>query len=313
MANATALVVPCTKTKSVPPCDCLRFGALVPGSVEDIVEDWMGRALCINTREIVHQLYSGMGWKHALCAEQLLGNACQLWAVSAGFGLVRGDEPIPSYAATFAAENNRIADQVVGMRFIRSAHASWWKAINEKRGRSQTPLRSTFRDYDRVIIALSAPYLAAVCSDLELLAGALGPERLWLVAVGVDARTLSPELRQCAVPLTSQVEQLVSSPRATLNLRTLVWWLEEIVPIAGWDREAQQREIHRRLCDVAPKAVRVARTLSDKEVARWIEGQRAEVGGQWPHGGKTQLLKALRESGLACEQKRFSRICEEVR
>lgn len=241
-----------------------------------------------------------------------MGGECELWVVSAGFGLVRGDETLPSYAATFAAEENRVANQLAGFRFSTSAHAAWWKAINMGRARSQTPLQSVFGGYDRVIIALSAPYLAAVRSDLELLACLLGPEKLWLLAVGVDAKTLSPELRECAVPLTSEVEQLVSCPRATLNLRALVWWLEEVVPVAGWHREEQEREIRRRLCEVKPKAVRVARTLRDEEVARWIEEQRAEVGGQWPRGGKTQLLKALRESGSACEQKRFSRICEEV-
>lgn len=276
------------------------------------MREWLSVANGCKPSIPARALYSGIGWNYVLRAEQLIGGTCDLWVVSAGFGLIRSDEFLPSYAATFAAEQNRVADQLLGFRFSSSAHTAWWNAINMERERTQTPLRSALGHYDRVIIALSAPYLAAVRSDLELLATMLGPEKLWLIAVGVDANTLPERLSKCAVPLTIEVERLVSSPRATLNLRALVWWLEEIVSSVGYNREAQKREISCRLVEVTPKSVRVARTMSDEEVALWLIEQQTEVHGQWPPGGKTQLLKSFRASGLACEQKRFSRICEEV-
>lgn len=306
------MVVPCTKSKSQPVAGALHFGALVPGGCEAVAGEWLAAAKECEAPASARALYSGIGWSYALRAEQLAGDPCELWVISAGFGLVSGDEALPAYAATFAAEENRVGNQLSGFRSSNLAHAAWWGAINTARGRTQSPLCSTFRDYDRVIIALSAPYLAAVRADLELLAGLLGPQKLWIMAVGVDARTLAPELGECVVPLTIEVEKVIASPRATLNLRALLWWIEEIVPVAGWNRAAQAREIRRRLCEVAAKAVRVGQPMRDDEVAHWVEARRAQAGGQWPRGGKTGLLQSLRASGRACEQKRFSRICDQV-
>ena len=257
-------------------------------------------------------LYTGVGWGHALCAQKLLGQECELWIVSAGFGLLSGDDRVPSYAATFAAEENRVADRLIGFKASSSAHAAWWRNTNCARGRTEAPLQSTFAGYDRVIVALSAPYLMALRADLENLARTLGPDKLWLVAVGAEAQRLAPELFECVVPLRSEVERLVASPRATLNLRALVWWLEEIIPTTGWDKAAQNREIQSRLCALQPKTATVKRSLSDEEVKGWIQEHQQDETGKSVRGGKTGLLRLLRESGLACEQNRFSRLHAEV-
>jgi hypothetical protein len=288
----------------------MRFSAFASGDCVSVASRWQEAFTQSLASTPARSLYTSVGWNYALRADNLLGEQCELWVVSAGFGLVRGDEHLPSYAATFAFQKNRVADQICDFRSSTPAHAAWWKAINAQRGRTETPLQTTFAGYDRVVVALSAPYLVAVRSDLELLARALGPQKLWLVAVGAHALPLSPELKECLVPLTSEVERLVSNPRATLNLRALVWWLEEVVPVAGWHREAQGQEIRRRLCEAKPKAVRVARALSDGEVTQWIGKQRRRAGAESP--GKTQLLRTLRATGMACEQNRFSRLYDQV-
>lgn len=288
----------------------MRFDAFALGDCVALANRWQKAFARCRTSTPARSLYTGIGWKYALRAENILGEQCQVWIVSAGFGLVRDDEKLPSYAATFAPQENRVANQICGFRSSTAAHAAWWKAINTRRGRTETPLQTTFADFDRVVVALSWPYLTAVDSDLELLARALGSEKLWLVAVGAQVPALSLELRECLVPLTSEVERLVSSPRATLNGRALVWWLEEIVPVAGWHREAQNREIQRRLHHVPPTAIRLARAMSDEDVTRWIGEQAQVASGKWP--GKTAMLRTLRASGMACEQSRFSRLYNQV-
>lgn len=310
----TALVVPCTKSKSQPVPAAMVFGALEKGECESVASAWQTASRQATKLVAARELYSGTGWSHTLRAAHSVEGDCDLWIVSAGFGLVRGEERLPPYSATFAAEENRVGDTVCGFRFPAAAHAAWWKTLNSAWGRTQTPLQTTFAAYDRVIITLSAPYLAAVRADLELLAHSLGPQKLWLVTLGVQ--TLSPRLRQCLVPMTSEIERLIGGPRATLNLRGLSWWLDELVPLVGWEKEAQDREIRRRLCELGPKPLRVTRTMSDQKVARWIEKKldraQGDEGRGLPRGGKTWLLQVLRASGLSCEQSRFGRICDQV-
>lgn len=304
-----ALVVPCTKTKSRPVSEAMRFGALAKGECAQVARAWQKVASGESSLR-AGALYCGNNWKLATRAQKHLGEPCELWIVSAGFGLVSSEEALPAYSATFAAEENRVAEQIGGERSPAVAHAAWWKAINVARRETETPLLSAFAEYDRVILALSAAYLSAVRADAALLARELGPENLWLVAM--ETRALPPALRECAVFLNSDIENLVGGTRVTLNLRALAWWLQEIVPVAGWDREAQQHEICRRLSAVEPAPPRVAVSLSDEEVTAWIMAARAQAGEQWPSGGKTGLLRTLRASGQSCEQKRFSRLCERV-
>ena len=290
----------------------MNFAVLAEGDYVTLARQWLQIAAQSKALFAARQLYAGVGWGYALCAQKLLGSDCELWIVSAGFGLVAGDEQLPSYAATFAAEKGRVAGKLLGFHSSSSAHGAWWKSINDARGRTQTPLKNTFANYDRVIVALSSPYLVALKADLEILAQTLGPEKLWIIAVGAEARRLSPELIKCVVPLTVEMERLISSSRTTLNLRVLLWWLEEIIPVAGWNRAKQNRKIQRRLSTLKPKTVRVKQSLSDDEVMRWIEAQKRQQGNEWPRGGKTGLLRTLRESGMACEQNRFSRLYKKV-
>ena len=304
-----ALVVACTKSKSVE--TAMRFDALVKSNCAFGARRWLAVAGRCETSTPARALYAGTGWGHALRAHDLLGRACEMWVASAGFGLVADDESLPAYQATFAAQENRVADRLHGFKSHAAAHAAWWAAINLARGRTQAPLQHALGGHERVIVALSAPYVTALRADLELLAQVLGPDALWVVALGAQDQKLSPALRACVVPLTCEVERLVAGARVTLNGRALVWWLETIVPVADWDRAAQNREIGRRLDATRPQSRPKKRTLSDGEVVEWIKGRRDEAG-RWPRGGKTGLLQTLRSSGLACEQGRFSRLYGEV-
>ena len=308
--SRTALVVPCTKSKSQSVEAAMRFSDLVSDSCALGVRRWLQAADQCETLTVARSLYAGTGWKCTLRAQELLNDSCELWIASAGFGLVAGDERLPAYEATFAAQENRVADRLLGFKSPSTAHAAWWAAINDARGKTLTPLQTTFDNYERVIVVLSAPYMTALRSDLELLAKALGPDALWLVAVGAQSQTLSPALRECVVPLTSDIEQLVMGARVTLNMRALIWWLEEIVPVAGCNRTAQKREIECQLRGLKPKVMIKKQALNDEEVVNWIEKQRDMMGQKWPRGGKTGLLQTLRANGLACEQSRFSRLYE---
>ena len=291
----------------------MRFGTLAKGECAQVARRWQEAAQSQSfspDAARVSELYSGNNWNLAARAQAELGDECQLWIVSAGFGLVSSDECLPAYSATFAAEENRVSDQICDERSPAAAHAAWWKSINAARRHTETPLLTTLAEFDRVILALSASYLAAVREDALALARELGPQKLWLVAM--ETRALPLELRECAVFKNSEIENLIGGTRVTLNLRALEWWLREVMPLAGWDRAAQQLEIRRRICQATPVPTRPTNPMSDDEVMTWIEARRAEAGGQWPRGGKTGLLRTLRASSRSCEQKRFSRLCERV-
>lgn len=183
-----------------------------------------------------------------------------------------------------------------------------YSAVNSSRCNQATPLRDKLSGYERVVATLSAHYFAAVRDDLEALALELGPERVFVLAVGVRPEEVPTALRTCLLPIDVRVERVVSGPRTTLNSRALVWLLEEIVPSSGWSRDAVEAEIESRLSNAAISnkgdAVIAKRRMSDEEVAAWIHEQRATM----PQLGCTLLLQRLRASGCSCEQSRFSRL-----
>ncbi len=302
----TAFVVTCTKAKTLTPPEGLIFSTITPGTVGEVVTRWQAQARQVLEQQSAHQLYCGTGWAHVQRAYKK--TASELFVISAGFGLLKGDETIPSYAATFSPEADRVADALTGYNSATEAHQAWWRSINEARCGMALPMCERFSSFERVVVALSAHYFAAIRDDLEALAQERGPESLFVLATGIRPFAVPDALRACLLPIGIQVESLLNGPRTTLNQRALVWLMEEIVPTAGWERASLEAEILRRLIEIPRVEVQTKPRQSDQDVTAWVHEQ-------WqiePKLGRTALLRRLRAAGRACEQKRFGRLIDTI-
>ncbi|HEX8237729.1 MAG TPA: hypothetical protein VF600_17435 [Abditibacteriaceae bacterium] len=283
----------------------MAFGSLPLGTAESVAAEWLVRAGKAKQHGAAHRLYGGAGWSQSLRAWQVVkAQKGELFIASAGFGLLRSDEIVPPYAATFSPEDDRIAGTLSGYDSTGEAHRAWWAAINKVRLNTAKPLCQSLRGFDCVVAALSAHYFRAVRDDLTALAEKMGPKKLFVVATGVAEAEVPEVLWACFLSIGVTVEGLLNGPRATLNQRALVWLLEEIVPRSGWERAAVEKEIRRRLQNLRPVEQNLKQRLSDDQIQKWIRQQWQKE----PKLGRTELLRRLRNAGYSCEQKRFSEI-----
>lgn len=306
----TVLIAPCVKQKRIirggfP----LRFDAMPQCDGAELAQCWLDCTSEAPARFRAENLYAGAGWRETLAAFREAGGPekADLFILSAGFGLVHYAEELPSYTATFSKDACRIA------QFITSSatpfavrHREWWRAINQARLANSSPLAALAPQYPhaRFWVAASQGYLAAARDDLDVLAVACGPEKLFLVSIGARPCDLTPALKACLLPVDLQVERLLPGLRTAINPRSLAWLLEKIAPEGEFSREELCQSITTALAVALPPSPRTERTrISDAEVLDWIAAQRRSG-----PAACSVLLRRLRDAGQACEASRFSRL-----
>ncbi|RYF59338.1 MAG: hypothetical protein EOO27_09605 [Comamonadaceae bacterium] len=262
-----------------------RSLAIAP--VEERADDWVNRLSRCHATTRLLDLYMGDAWSQAkrlASTARDSGFAPTLFVASAGLGLRSIDELTPSYAATFARGN---LDTVAGTATDSEA---WWSRL------PHTPLG--VHGDEQAVWVLSETYARAMRKDTE----SLDPGKA-LVFGGAASTPATVR-----VPSDRHLRKALGGTITTLNMRMAIRWLE----LAGmgditaatvrrnWERWAQgARRIE--TFDRMP--------LTDDAVRQQIRRLRDENKGL----SKTAALRALRASGIACEQRRFSALFEEVR
>jgi hypothetical protein len=155
------------------------------------------------------------------------------------------------------------------------------------------------------LLAVSEPYAQALRDDIDA-AESRAPGRIALVSVGL-AKEAGESAPESLLPVEARLKQTVGGAMQGVNgrlaekivrehaawfpridlLRGLVnQWVEEAPPLPTFDRALQ----------------------TDDDVKRFIR-ERAQSG---EAASKSAALRALRDSGRACEQARFGRLYREV-
>lgn len=284
-----SIVVTCTDRKTLPPAPGLSARELPEGSLPERADMWRARVhSCDAERRTLRDLYKGEAWKCSLDLEKsaaALGLAPTTYVASAGLGLRQIDDVSPGYAATFATGH---ADSVV--KRAGDAH-QWWSAL------AAAPTALALADLPErpTLIVLSAAYSAPLADDLRALA-AKNPDVL-VVGGGqpvprakhvVANRALRAELRGTAMSLNQRIAQAWLN---RLNGRPLT--APELFP--EWDHwvdQVQQHETWNRTSMSDEAVIQAIRSMIDAN-------QRLT----W-----SPALRQLRDSGYACEQKRFKRL-----
>lgn len=305
------VVVTCTKRKTRAVSSSLRFRAVKGRKFADRAEDWIGRLTTIEAPRLpARDLYAGDQWQIAksLPGESSTG-AVQLWVSSAGYGLVSADSPIKSYSATFSAKH----PDSVHLRSNAersSCLQEWWERLSRWKGpsrgapRTLEALATRFPSAPLLVIA-SNVYLSAMENDLLKAACALRtPELLTIVSGGTDE---SGALSDFLVPCDARFQGMLGGALMSLNVRLARKILNES------DRWPILRTVlqvrYRRLLERQPAIVSYDRqSMNDDEIKdlirEWLQCE--------PGMKHSPLLRRLRDSGLACEQKRFRALFREI-
>lgn len=272
------------------------------GKPERKFEQWWRASRSAKPTMPAIELYKGGAWCHARRAfEAFLGKekTTEFWVVSAGLGLIPCDLPIPEYSATFAfGDPDSVGGSAEGNR-------EWWDWLSTKRageGGVGSIKQLVERHPDsRFLIGLSAAYLRALLPDLVEAKNRLSdPDHLIVVCAGAGK---VPELGDSVLPIDARFENKFGGTRTALNARILVH-IAESFPIDGLSASGVGASLSNEASGLQPPR-RYQRTKLDDAAIVEIIQRSIKTDSQL---SASQLLKQLRASGLACEQKRFGRL-----
>ncbi len=244
------------------------------------------------------EVYCGSSWSNILKTRQLLPKT-EFRIVSAGYGLIHDYTPISNYQATFQA---RTPDSV-GCHWEPQSHANrqWWTSLA-----GDEWFNSLTNDDGIVLLQLSSVYLKALEPGLVKLAQQIG-HRLMILSPGY--KTENQALLNCLLPIDTRFEHIIKTTRSDMGSAALKWLISEFPPYSGWD----VKKLHFELSGIftsLPKIETHNRTLlSDKEILDFINIHVKHL----KQPAASPLLRKLRDSNYACEQKRFSNIFKQWR
>jgi hypothetical protein len=295
-AATVNVVVTCTNRKSRSAPSHLRL-ADVPGrDGMTRAGEWIARLSGEDNEPGLpaRDLYCGEHWAIARALPQLgdCGETVRLWTCSAGYGLIPADAIVHPYAATFTAGH---ADSVQG------DPAEWWQSLSTwdgpAHGQPRTIRALAEQDPKAVfIVILSPPYLKACRHDVAgAVTAAADPDRFMLISAG--SRKAAGDLAALLLPADARLQSHLGGTRQTLNIRAGHALLK-----AGIRSRAEASAYLSGLLAKQPPIMRYDRKkLDDGEVMSLIAASLARS----PGVSANRLLREFRDSGYACEQKRF--------
>lgn len=295
-----AVVTNCTNKKRFAPEPRQMARTMARSDISGLSQEWSSRRMGANT-VAARDLYSGRSFKIAEKAARHCD--AELFAVSAGYGLVSADDQIPAYSVTVSGDSE---DNVLAMAGGAKS-SSWWKAL--------PPLRSTIADLskaDLVMMALPAEYLFMIEDELELLKRSMRGTLLIFACPGA-ARRLRPSLAENVMPYDNALEGSDSPIRGTgtdAAQRRLLHFVTHVATSIAGDisLDAAKGAVSAFTRSCAASRRRLGRPAEDKEILDLIRKAKATGLSSW-----TASLRYLRTiEGLACSQSRFQTLFQSL-
>ncbi|MFC2034896.1 hypothetical protein ACFLUJ_02110 [Chloroflexota bacterium] len=311
-----AIIVSCSKRKRQEACSQMLFHTMPTMKADLLATEWLKRAGKVSQYYEAKNLYSGAGLKYASDAIAFIedqGGTSSLYLFSAGFGLIRTQDRIPAYMATFSSDINQIYKKVENSGSTADAHKAWWQSIMLKRKEDVSLIFSELNSSDYVFFAASANYLKAAEKSIDDLISHLGQERLFIISVAGKEAGLSSAIQSCLLPIDTSVERILPGPRNSINERSLLWILGEIIPEDEWNRY----QINELLLEEMVKSQKlqasfpknILNKMEDFEIKEWIMLHLQ----QQPGISKNRLLRLFRSDSRSCKQSRFYQLVTTVK
>jgi uncharacterized protein DUF6884 len=302
------VITTCSARKAQPVPQSLRARTLSRGSVSDIARQWKARVESGERHVTASQLYQGRGFREAVRTARYAEG--DLYIVSAGLGLVSEHDALPPYSLTVADQH---ADAVTRrLKNVERFHPKqWWAALYEV-GIAKTRLHEQIRRATGTIfvLALSPNYLRLVEDDLRKL-GPKDIQRLRIIGPR-RARDIPEFLHEALIPYDARLDGPDSPIRGTESdfpQRAARHFVEEVqMRTRLHSLDEHKREVQSLLRPWRTKVALSRRRLPENKLRAEIRKALKETGGRW-----TAALRKLRDHrNIACEQKRFQKICSEL-
>jgi hypothetical protein len=298
--KVSAVIIPCSSRKRLKPEAWARAVSVPRMPQVEFETAWRLKLASLTRTLAAKDLYCGRG--ASLGRQAAHAATAPLYMASAGLGLVRASEIVPTYGITVA----RRGEDSVPKRIVGGFDpGAWWSGVSA--GPMSTNLERLMSDSTGglTLVALSGPYAELLKHSLSLL-----PDRLiadlrifgWRLH-----RVLPPILHNSIMGYDARLERVLPGTQTDFAQRALAHFVQFVLPLGEGDAERHRRFVSESLTGLAFPH-RVARPrASDPEILNWL--RRPEQVG----GGVGSLLRRIRNSGIACEQSRFSRLYAKAR
>lgn len=298
----TAILTACTQRKRVTHSPLLSARDLPTGCLLEVVTAWSERLKQAKAVRTARNLYAGRSFVEAIKATDASG--AELYVVSAGLGLVRGDDTVPSYSLTVSKGDS---DCVMLKLPVACTEANWWEAL----GGADALIRMIETAPRVVVIGLPSPYLRMIAPALAQLSDeACSRVR---IAGGRYVSDFDSRLEKARMPYDDRFDGPQSPLRGTKSdfaSRAARHFTEEILakdPSAS--AEVHRSQVARLMSGWTRPVSKTGARASDAEIKSIL--RQHWVGAD---GRTTRLLRILRdELNVACEQKRFQGLAAEIR
>jgi hypothetical protein len=223
----------------------------------------------------------------------------QSWVLSAGLGLIPTNLEIPNYSATFS----RSSPDSVGN--THDENMTWWEMLQDWRietnGIGNFASLATLNPQSTIIACLSETYLSVIIDDLVQAQSNLGSkEQLIVISAGYSDQS---RLGTSLIPVDARFQNYVGGALASLNARMT----ERIIRDFKGRRltsSAVTSHVKTIASGLAKSTVYDRKKTNDAAIKKKIRQMMRTEG---PHSASS-LLRGFRDSGFACEQKRFRKI-----
>lgn len=267
-------------------------------SLAHLAQAWRLVVGAANADTYAKNLYQGRSIVDVAATAEFLG--APWYVVSAGLGVIRHDQLVPAYECTVSAGT----DLDRRLRALKSDGTQWWNALTVF---SPTPLSRLIANAS-TLLALPSSYLRLVHDDLAQVTPAdAGSLRIFTSAAGV--RCLPYHLRGCVMPYDDRLESVrgFAGTRSDFAQRALRHFVE-VVQATDMPLKESHEAVTASLASLRLRQRLMGQRMTDDEILKVLEAQWTRYS-----GSSTRLLRHLRdEARISCEQKRFSRLWQNL-
>ena len=239
-----------------------------------------------------------------------VANICdgKLMIVSAGLGLVDGQNMAPNYQLTVVGGGGSIRPWLLRNKYL---PREWWYALNSALGKI-APISSRINKAvpgDLFLLALPSTYIELVADDLSW----VQPDKTEHVRVFTStagAELLPRNLLESTMPYDDRLEGVsgYAGTRSDFPQRAMRHFVEELQAHES-SASAGSIAVRKVMADSRVRLVPRRTKLDDSEISKLIADNWGASG-----GSASRLLRVLRDEHLvACEQSRFSSLWRQVR
>lgn len=272
-------------------------------SIHELSAAWVKKVVQGVDVQPVVDTYGGRTFTEAVAACKKI--QANLYVISAGLGLVHGNDRIPNYNLTVSLGNGSISQWLEERG---KSSDEWWTHLNQKLGKPH-PIFQLSKKSEGLILALPSTYLKMISSELMMMPQEM-KDKLIIITSTAGQKSIHADLLTRCLPYDERLDGS-GAYRGTRNdfpQRALKHLVNEIDFQKKSIGEIKQEVLH--FLSVLSKPTLPTRTkLDDEQIKNLISKNWANF------QGKRELLhRYLRDVALvACEQKRFGSLWNQVK